>query len=116
MKIYPGTTRKVFIIKDKAYKIPYITRGWYTFIYGIMCNLNEKRTWRWNSGKYESGYSHLLCPVLWCSWFGLCLVMPRVEHLTKDPDYGLFKHFEGDDKRPNYGKLNGVIVKIDYAS
>ena len=30
--------------------------------------MNEDKTWKWNTGTYEKGKGHLLCPVVWSSW------------------------------------------------
>ncbi len=121
--ILTGTTRIVVTLKKVVVKIPNF-RTWHSFIQGLWCNMNEANTWRWNSGKYEQGKSHLLCPVVWASWGGWILVMKKVDRLLNDMsreerellDFTEHeKHFPGDDSRSNYGILNNKLVKIDYA-
>lgn len=88
-----------------------------------MANINERQTWRYNSGAYESGISHLLCPVLWASWGGWILVMQRAVPCTfldeqgQEIDYSkwIVVGLGGDDKPDNYGVLDGRTVKLDYA-
>lgn len=115
-----GVTRIVIILKKVVIKIPNFTCQWDHFLKGLIGNIHESKTWRYNSGKYESGTSHLLCPVLWCSWGGWILVMKRAVPLTQDlwettfiPEHK--RHYPGDDTLSNYGYLNGCLVKIDYA-
>jgi len=94
--------------------------SWYNFISGILANMKERNTWRFNSGKYEQGKSKLLCPVLFCGFGGLFIVMRTVDYTIKDCDYTEWdcsehiEHFGGDDTVSNYGILSGRLVKIDY--
>ncbi len=124
-----GCTRIVFIFRRVVIKIPkpFI---WSHFLSGLIANMNEDKCWKWNSGKYEKGSSHLLCPVVWASWGGWLLIMKRAnteefksslhsklviihEELYKPwVDAG----FSGDDKIDNYGIFKGNVVKIDYGS
>lgn len=114
-----GVTRLVFIFDKFVVKIPNFTCQWNHFLKGIIANIEESKTWQYNSGKYERGLSYLLCPVLWCSWGGWVLVMKRAQMLTIK-DWGTVtvpehkKHFPGDDTLSNYGWLNGKVVKVDY--
>lgn len=117
-----GVTRIVFVFKNVVVKIPNFTCQWSHFLKGIIGNIEEGRTWRWNSGKYEKGTSHLLCPVLYTSAGGWFLVMKRAKTLSFeewdliDPDCSEHrKYFAGDDTCSNYGFLDGRLVKIDYA-
>jgi hypothetical protein len=115
-----GCTRYVFILRNVVVKIPKPSYNWQNFLKGIIANIHESETWRFNSGKYEKGNSHLLCPVLWCSWGGWVLVMRKVDELITEENINKFdctehiKHFEGDDTISNYGILKGKLVKIDY--
>lgn len=117
-----GITRTVFIFKTVVVKVPNIRYGWLKFLNGLISNINENSCWKWHSGQCEDGKSHLLCPVLWCSWGGWLLVMKRVDRVLTDIEYNsidLTKHieyFSGDDKSDNYGHLYGKVVKIDYGS
>jgi len=119
-----GVTRIVFIFERVVVKIPKFTSSWDHFLRGLIGNISEGQTWRWNSGKFENGSSHLLCPVLWTSWGGWILVMKRADSLPQMLNWGTkestlidehLEYFAGDDTVSNYGLLNGKIVKIDYA-
>lgn len=116
-----GVTRIVIILNDVVIKIPKFTHQWSHFLRGILANITENRTWKWNSGKFEKGTSHLLCPVIWCSWGGWVIVMKKAAVMTyeeweKSEWYNdqHRKHFPGDDTVSNYGILNNTLVKIDY--
>lgn len=117
-----GVTRIVFVFRHVVVKIPKFYVQWDHFLKGIIGNIEEGRTWRYNSGKYERGTSYLLCPVIWTSWGGWILIMKRAEPLTRDQwdlvcnlldEYQ--KYFAGDDTMNNYGILDSKLVKIDYA-
>lgn len=120
-----GVTRIVFIFNSFVIKIPKFTNHnntWSFFLRGIIANISEHQTWKWNSGKYESGQSHLLCPVIWCSWGGWILIMKRAKVFTWDEwdamEYSNdehMKYFKGDDTISNYGVFENRLVKIDYA-
>ncbi len=85
-----GTTRIVILCGRVAIKIPNFTRSWLHFLKGVVGNMMECQTWRWNSGKFEEGKSRLLCPVLFMSWGGWMLIMRRVDKvLTYDDYWGL---------------------------
>lgn len=119
---FKGVTRIVFLFKTFVIKIPALHNGWCCFLRGLVGNINEGQTWRWNSGKYEKGKSHLLCPVIWTSWGGWILVMKRAKIYTTvewdNIDCDVREHtnnFAGDDKVCNYGFYQGKLVKIDYA-
>jgi len=115
-----GITRIVIEFSSFVVKIPRFTYSWEHFLKGIVASINENKTWKYNSGKYERGYSHLLCPVLWCSWGGWILIMKKVDYCLTYRDYDKFniskhkKHFKGDDTVSNYGILQGKLVKLDY--
>lgn len=119
--IKKGTTRIVIILNDLVIKIPNFTYSFQNFINGIAGNYREWQTYKWNSGKFERGFSHLLCPVVWNSWLGLIVVMKRAKELTSYQweEFHIddhIKHFRGDDKKDNYGIYDNRIVKIDYGS
>lgn len=65
---FKGVTRMVFLFETFVIKVPALHHGWSCFLRGLIGNISEGQTWRWNSGKYEKGKSHLLCPVIWSSW------------------------------------------------
>lgn len=116
-----GVTRLVLEFNTVVIKIPNFTCQWSHFLRGLIGNISEGLTWRYNSGKYENGTSYLLCPVLWTSWGGWLLVMKKarpitIEHWETITDISEFKkHFGGDDTKSNYGYYNNRLVKIDYA-
>ena len=118
-----GQTRMVIELKGLVIKIPHLFRNWPTFVRGLLSNIDEHQTWAFNSGKHEKGKSHLLCPILWASWGGWIVIMKRADRvLSHDEYWGLsqevlkeHEYFKGDDQGPNYGYLNGRLVKIDYA-
>lgn len=122
MKInFKGVTRIVIVFKTVVVKMPK-PFVWNHFLRGVLGNIEEARTWKWNSGKYERGLSHLLCPVVWVSWGGWILIMKKARTLTEDEwfvtDYSVEEHlreFAGDDSIRNYGYYQGRLVKIDYA-
>lgn len=113
-----GVTRIVLIFKSFVIKIPNARVQWDHFLKGILANIQENTTWKYNSGNYERGKSYLLAPVLWCSWGGWILVMKRVKVCGWEDKIDYTKWIEadfgGDNKPQNYGYLNGIIVKIDY--
>ncbi len=114
-----GVTRLVFVFSTFVIKVPK-PRHWRNFLRGLIGNINEGDTWKWNSGKYEKGTSHLLCPVIWSMWGGWLLIMKRAEPITTKQEGEVFRQddwalFKGDDSLSNYGLLDGVCVKIDYA-
>lgn len=115
-----GVTRIVIVLKSVVIKIPKLVQ-WDHFIRGILSNIDENRTWKYNSGKYERGASHLLCPVIWCSWGGWILIMKRATPLTREDwdKVNFHNHvriFPGDDTISNYGFLDSRLVKIDYGA
>lgn len=117
-----GVTRIVIELKTVVVKIPNFTCQWNHFLLGVIGNIQESQTWKWNSGLYEKGTSHLLCPVLWCSWGGWILVMQKAKTLSRQDWENMQeyttehrKHYGGDDNMANYGILNGKLVKLDYA-
>lgn len=130
-----GISRIVIEMDDVVIKVPNFTYSWYHFLWGLCSNIEENNIWKWNSGKYEKGKSHLLCPVKWCSWGGWILVMkkadvdrhyrevcnsPRNEGISSDEEVKLrYKDwievgFGGDDKCDNYGYIDDRLVKVDY--
>ncbi len=114
-----GVTRIVIEFEKVVVKIPNFLYQWDHFLKGIIGNINEYKTWKYNSGKLESGKSYLLCPVVWCSLGGWILVMKKAFPLTRDQWENTYipehkKHFPGDDTMSNYGTFENRLVKIDY--
>jgi hypothetical protein len=124
-----GVTRIVFVFKHVVVKVPK-PFVWSHFLRGILSNINEDNTWKWNTGKFEKGTSYLLCPVIWRSVGGWILIMKRAQPIAEKFDKIFkgdgtvihvklncdehIKYFPGDDTVSNYGKLDGRLVKIDY--
>lgn len=113
-----GATRQVFLTKRYAIKIPSFY-SWKLFLTGLCCNITEH--------EFTSLNDPYLCPVIWKSWLGLVIVMPRTKEVT---NIGLWKTeihharhhtlvesmYMSDCKPSNYGYLKGKLVKIDYGS
>lgn len=96
-------------------KIPNARYSFQHFLKGLLANMSERDTWRYNSGEYDDGKARLLCPVIWCSWGGWVLIMKRAEPMPEHYSYATnMAYFPGDDKPDNYGLLDGRVVKIDY--
>lgn len=131
-----GITRTVFIFKSFVIKVPNGRYSWSHFLQGLIANIKEGQSWRYN--KHRPEIQELMCPVIWTSWGGWILIMkradvegycdyirslPRIEDMSHS---GIMKHnteiyskwinngFGGDDKADNYGFLNGKLVKVDY--
>lgn len=120
-----GVTRIVVEFDNVVWKIPNFTGSWLNFLKGLVANIQENKTWKWNSGKYEKGTSYLLCPVLFCCMGGWILIMKKAEKVFSYDEFWSMdlklidehlSNFPGDDTAPNYGVLNNKIVKIDYGS
>lgn len=124
MKIKKGTNRIVFVLNNCVVKIPNFTHSWYNFITGLLANMQEHVTWKWNSGKYESSRSKYLCPVIFGCWGGWFVVMVKCDELIGDTirskeDLDNTEHerfFPGDDTVANYGFIKDRLVKLDYGS
>lgn len=112
-----GITRIVLELDEVVIKIPNFTCQWNHFLKGLIANMEEDKTWKYNSGKYEKGHSHLLCPVLFCSWGGWFLIMKKAIVCDSESQIDCTEHikyFKGDDKPHNYGMIAKNLVKIDY--
>lgn len=115
-----GYSRKVYLVGRYAIKTPYLRYSWFNFIRGVFMNLREVQIYRYVRDMHPQHIS-LLCPVIRPLLGGLLLVMQRVETGLSEQDMrGQWQIFDdarlaGDDKCENYGRLNGRIVKLDYA-
>jgi hypothetical protein len=115
MKKCVGTTRTTYLIGNRAYKFPRVTR-WNKLLKGLLNNLSENFRW-----KYElTERRHLLCPVIFCSWGGWFIIMPRTEEFPeveydRNKMYSEFHTITHDLKRANFGKLHDRTVLHDYA-
>jgi hypothetical protein len=112
MEVAKGVTRIVFLTKRYAIKIPTFY-SWELFLTGLLANLQEINWWAWTL------HDQRLCPVLAYCPGGFWLVMPRAQPITFDELPETSKEFDGlplDYKHPNFGRLDGRLVLIDYGS
>lgn len=124
MEIKRGTTRITFLVKDYAIKVPNY-RNWRSFLCGILGNLQEREFGRCKFSK--------LAPVLWVSWGGFILVMPRVSVKrgqagrrclrrwlinlsTLDYNERMMYHNIVEQKTDSVGYYKGRVVAVDYGS
>lgn len=111
-----GITRIVLVFNTFVIKIPNFTYCWAHFLQGLLSNINESKTWKYNKNK------HLLCPVIWTSYGGWILIMKKaivcrwLSENGEEIDYSKWTAVDlgGDDKSQNYGVYKDRIVKIDY--
>lgn len=111
-----GITRTVILIGRYAIKVPSLRYRGRFFLQGCLANVSERDTYRgWNGRRHYKP----LCPVLWCSWGGLLLVMARAEPIPDETwaaaEKAWFTHLDPDWKRDNLGIYLGRLVLIDYA-
>lgn len=110
-------------------KYPRFNYSWEHFLKGLLHNITELNTWKWNSGKHEKGNSYLLCPVIFSLPGGWLIIMKKADMKKHENEIralnGYNDHyyskfisagFGGDDKPDNYGYLNGKLVKVEYGS
>ena len=119
-----GICRIVFLIGEYAIKVPNFTYCWHHFLQGLLSNINENKTWKYNGfdKNRKKVRDDLLCPVIWCSWGGWILVMKKAVPCTFVSEGGDYIDFSkwivcgwgGDDKADNYGYIDNKIVKLDY--
>ena len=113
-----GATRLVILTKRYAIKLPRIwwrsPDRWQMFLYGLLANMQERKFAR-------TGWPEL-CPVVWSTPGGWCVVMRRAEPLAEDlteEQYTAFvEHDEyyvpAEHKTDSFGILDGRLVAIDY--
>lgn len=119
--IKTGSNRLVFIFKNFVIKIPFPPRlgkhrTWKNFITGILANMNEYDTWRWN--KYRSEIIEKLCPIIYSNCFGLMNIMRKANLFQEEEFNNLctedYADVCSDIHINNFGELNGKLVVIDY--
>jgi len=120
--IHFGATRAVVLFGPWAFKF---ARSYS----GVRCNRREADLFHRNKNKAHR--RPLLCPVLWCSWPAIVLIMRRA--LTPENQAQIDKlktsaWFDWDYMGPNddecpfewkpsdWGILNGSSVAVDYAA
>lgn len=107
-----GITRKVFLIGKYAIKVPQTDYGWKYFLKGLLANMSECASSKYN--KYE------ICPVLFSSWGGWFLVMPRLKLPSEEEfkESGITKQYcdrlNVEFKSNSFGWMDGRLVAIDY--
>lgn len=118
-----GVTRLVFKFKKYVVKIPNFTYEHSHFLQGCYANWSERKLTKNIKGCEGCIPSELLCPTLWCSWFGLIAIQPRVKPMDRDLTDEELSLYNGgnkewfitnDIKKENFGYLNGKIVCVDY--
>jgi len=110
-----GGTRFVFLIGKYAFKIAHPPIFWRRFLYGCLSNIEERYQWKkqkiiYNDNVLTENLAELYNPTLFCSWFGLIAIQPRlklsnVEQLSDHEHY--LEHNVGTDK-------NGKQICLDY--
>lgn len=113
-----GITRDVLLIGRWAIKFPNTRYSWRHFTEGLLANMTEASTWHGYSGSIDPearAESQKLCPVLWSSWGGWIVVMPRVLPMVGTLSTFHVPWFVTDVKEDNFGILDGRVVCVDYA-
>lgn len=116
MILKKGATRYVLLTKTYAFKIPYLGR-WKNFLLGLLSNMQEV--------EFNTMMDERLCPIVFHIPGGFLTVMPRCEELTDKEWMEFSTHLQDESimklrfvetKKSSYGKLNGIIVAVDYGS
>ena len=117
-----GATRAVVLLGPYAFKF---ARSYS----GVRCNRLEAELFRRNKNKAHR--CSMLCPVLWCSWPAIVLIMRRALTPVNQAQIDRLKTsawFDWDYMGPNddecpfewkpsdWGILNGSSVAVDYAA
>ncbi len=117
-----GSTRIVFIFKNKVLKVPTI-KSWCLFLHGLLSNINEGEV-------YNSTNRNDLAKVYYYNKLGLFLIMERVTICGNEEAFELLEILEekykndtlrdfimDDYKTSNWGRRqDGSLVKVDYGS
>ena len=117
-----GSTRIVFIFKNKVLKVPTI-KSWCLFLHGLLSNINEGEV-------YNSTNRNDLAKVYYYNKLGLFLIMERVTICSNEEALELLEILEekykndtlrdfimDDYKTSNWGRRqDGSLVKVDYGS
>lgn len=113
-----GATRWTILIGRYAVKIPSLY-SYRQFLNGLLGNHQERTFYQ------IKDWQPKLCPVLWCSWLCVVLVMPRARILTQDEDVDLEKFIQvgpefykipAEIKADSFGYLGDRLVAVDYGS
>ena len=115
MKIKKGVTRIVIICFGYVFKIPNFTSKHLFFLQGFVANYKER--YITITFKYYKHFYSKINPTLFCTYFGLLSIQKYVTPLTREltsAEKRYFKQQTIDNKKENFGILNGKIVCIDY--
>jgi hypothetical protein len=116
MKLKKGATRWVFIVFNKAFKIPSLY-SYKNFLNGLLANMQEVEFSKCKD------YSDKLCPVSFYLPLGLLVVMPKVRVLGEGEltikELKSFCNTRGltipaEYKYNSFGYINNKLVAIDY--
>ncbi|WP_448607587.1 hypothetical protein [Paenimyroides ceti] len=115
-----GCTRIVLLVGNWAIKIPNFCYSMDHFLKGCLANWNERSYYKsFIKCKYKGNMAKHAAPSLFCFWFGLFQIQVRCKPLKRDltnKEKRFFTPLCGtDNKRQNFGILNGNIVCLDYA-
>lgn len=115
-----GCTRIVLVLKNKVIKIPTL-KSYELFLCGLLANIREGQTYNYLKNRKD------LAKVIRYNRFGIFLIMERVDVCDNDEALELFEFVNekykndefkelmlSDCKPSNWGRKNGILVKIDY--
>lgn len=116
-----GYSRFVLLIGPYAIKVPYFRWGWFKVVSAVYMNLKEVQIYNYVARQHPE-HLRYLCPVVRPLLGGLLLVMRRAETGLCEQDISTVyrlriraARLHADDKCENYGRIDGRIVKLDYA-
>lgn len=115
-----GCTRTVLVLKNKVIKFPTL-KSYELFLCGLLANIREGQTYNYLKNRKD------LAKVIRYNRFGIFLIMERVDVCDNDEALELFEFVNekykndefkelmlSDCKPSNWGRKNGILVKIDY--
>jgi hypothetical protein len=114
--IKSGATRNVLLIGKYALKFPVFSSHKF-FLVGCLHNWQERVFYK-ASDMYCINTKHLMCPSIFCSWFGILQIQLRATQLDREltnKEINLFSAVCSDIKKENFGLLNNKLICIDYA-
>lgn len=91
------------------------------FLQGCYANWSERnfcKTFGDPACEFTNNYFEYVAPSLFCSWFGLIQIQKKCtekkEDLTEEEKEKYRPLCWGDNKKENFGWLNGKLVCLDY--
>lgn len=114
-----GVTRIVFLCKNLVIKIPNYQYSMTNFLKGCNANWSERIYYKtFKNAVFKDNMVDFVSPSYFCAWFGLFQIQKRCEPMWRDltdKEKAFFEPLCGtDNKKENFGILNGKIVCIDY--